>query len=204
MRRGGPIEAGGAWIILAMLGAPVGAQLLPQQAPPRKVEQGIGDVGPGSTSLRNLQVDLRVPTGFESVYELQRTNPFAPPGQQTTTLYMRADGGVSAVFPRSIYAQGGGGLVPQIPPDTIFYIGALPGAVSGAKRPLPGSKPGNWMDLSLDTYVREVEETAQTVARPAPPHPPPARSIAPPSMFEDEEFRRYRVGRLLDLAGAAR
>ena len=81
--------------------------------PPRPIDQGIGDAGPLSTSLRQTQPGLRQPTGFDHVYPV--------PGRDD--LLMRMDGGMVAVFPRSTYVRSGRGNIPTIPPGTVFYIG---------------------------------------------------------------------------------
>src|SRR5436309_7301200 len=86
----------------ALTSSPALAQITPP--PPNRVEPGVGDRGPGSVSLRQAPLDLRSPAGFEGVYQIDRTNPFASPGERTTPFFMRQDGGVMAVFPRSTYA----------------------------------------------------------------------------------------------------
>ena len=177
--------------------APALGQLLPAQQPAKRVEQGLGDLGPTTMSLRDLQLDLRAPTGFESVYEVDRANPYGAPGERSTPMFMRMSGGVAAVFPRSVYLQGKGGLLPQIPPDTVFYIGGLPKTFSTGAHKAALPRAGNWMDLSVNTAVRE--EGADEAG--TPPAPSVEHALTPqPSMFDDEEFRKYRVARLLDAA----
>lgn len=84
------------------------------------VEQRVSDTGPLSTSLRQLQPGLGVPYGFDQVYRV--------PGRDD--LLMRFDGGVTAVFPESVYTSNGdGGVSTLVPPNTVFYIG-LPQADS--------------------------------------------------------------------------
>lgn len=77
------------------------------------VENGVADADPLSIGLRELQVDLRDPVGFEQVFRV--------PGRDD--LLMRVDGGLFAIFPRSVYFQTRSGNVPVIPNDTTFYIG---------------------------------------------------------------------------------
>jgi hypothetical protein len=168
-----------------------------QQPVPTRVDPGSADVGPSRTSTRELQLDLRQPTSFESVYEIQRNNMFASPGQQTTPFFMRQDGGVTAVFPRSTYANTRAGLLPQIPPNTVFYIGKLPTEFSTAKAGRPHG--ATWLDTSIASVERE-REVAAAAPRPKTDQPQsPGRTI-----FEDEEFRKYRVARLLERAAAAK
>ncbi|HWB19065.1 MAG TPA: hypothetical protein VG711_02105, partial [Phycisphaerales bacterium] len=82
----------------------------------KEVDQGFGDEGPLRTSLRDFSVDLRLPTGFQKVYQV--------PGREDEL--MRVSGGLIAVFPRSVYATGrGGGQLPLIPPGTVYYIGGI-------------------------------------------------------------------------------
>lgn len=69
-----------------------------------------------STSLRHMQQDLRQPSGFRDVFEV--------PGHPD--LLMRVNGEVYAVFPRSEYALVQSGIMPLIPANTVFYIGAPP------------------------------------------------------------------------------
>src|SRR5205814_2404538 len=73
--------------------------------PLEPVDQAVEDINPLSMSLRHMQFDLRQPAGFEQVY--------AVPGHPD--LLMRANGGLFAVFPQSVYAQGKSGLVPLVP-----------------------------------------------------------------------------------------
>ena len=59
------------------------------------VEANVGDLGPLSRSLRSLGADLRQPTNFDRVYRV--------PGQDDR--FMRINGGLYAVFERSLYAD---------------------------------------------------------------------------------------------------
>lgn len=79
----------------------------------KSVEANVGDLGPLSRSLRSLGADLRQPTNFDRVYRV--------PGQDDR--FMRINGGLYAVFERSLYAPTRDGLVPLIPGGTVFYIG---------------------------------------------------------------------------------
>jgi len=77
------------------------------------VEQTFEDVSPLATGFRRIELGLRSPTGFEQVYRV--------PGDDDH--YMRIDGGLYAVFPRSVYANTRAGEVPLIPANTVFWIG---------------------------------------------------------------------------------
>ncbi|MHC5003696.1 MAG: hypothetical protein ACYTJ0_11285 [Planctomycetota bacterium] len=86
--------------------------------PLEPVDQMIADRSVLSTSLRVREAGLQEPSGFSSLYRLTD-----PEGQE---LLMRADGGLYAVFPQSVYAPTRRGLVPVIPAGTRFYIGPPP------------------------------------------------------------------------------
>ena len=98
---------------LLLLAAAAAAQELDVRAL-TPVDPTVEDTGPLSVSLRELQVDLRGPVGFEHIYRV--------PGHEDE-LYMRVDGGLLAIFPQSIYSDTRWGPVPIIPNNTVFYIG---------------------------------------------------------------------------------
>ncbi len=79
----------------------------------KSVEANVGDLGPLSRSLRSLGADLRQPTNFDRVYRV--------PGHDDR--FMRINGGLYAVFERSLYAPTRDGIVSLIPGGTVFYIG---------------------------------------------------------------------------------
>ncbi|MAY74474.1 MAG: hypothetical protein CMJ31_07185 [Phycisphaerae bacterium] len=83
----------------------------------RLVDQGYTDVSPLQTSLRNIQAQLRAPTGFEELFDIGVD-------RSGETVYARSDGGVTALFPQSIYAPTGTGDIALIPPGTTFVIGS--------------------------------------------------------------------------------
>lgn len=178
---------------IAMVGAcaglvPAASAQLPTK-PPERVEQGTADVGPGQASLRTIAPDLRTPGEFDSVFELERMNRFAPPGQRKSVFFARAEGGLTAVFPRSVYAPSGqGALVPQIPPDTVFYLGLPPefrkGAAAGAPAP-------NKLDLSF------AAAEAERALHPFPDRREPIPVVPRRTLFENEEYRKQRVADLL-------
>ena len=78
------------------------------------VDPGHDDVSPLAESIwSDLRVDLQAPAGFSSIYRV--------PGRDD--LFMRASGGVFAVFPRSDYGYNAEeGVFPLIPPDTVFHL----------------------------------------------------------------------------------
>ncbi len=151
----------------------------------RRVESGVADAGPLSTSQRVLPVDLRAPTGFEGVYEFDRAGPWGT----TETMFMRTSGGLSAVFPRSVYVPAPGGLVPEIPAGTVFVIGS-PWASWGADR---GRRGAPRSPLAVDMSVRQAPTPAPLV------HPPAASAAYERrTIWNNETFRRQRVEQLLE------
>jgi hypothetical protein len=148
-------------------------------------------------STRQLGVDLRRPTGFGSVFEVQRTDPFSAPGERTQPFFMRSDGAVTAVFPRSVYMPSAGkGLLPHIPPNTVFYIGKLPSAFNEAKP--RGAPAPNWLDTSVEA-MEKARADALAKRRQDPTPPAPQRTI-----FNDEGYRQRLVTTLLERAAAAK
>ncbi|MBY0112162.1 MAG: hypothetical protein K2Y21_05030 [Phycisphaerales bacterium] len=85
----------------------------------KPVEPGVGDVGPLSGSGRVMPKDLRQPANFDRVYEVEMDGK---------KYFVRAHGGVYAVFPRSDYVQTRHGVVPIVPAGTTFHLGGLPKA----------------------------------------------------------------------------
>jgi hypothetical protein len=93
-----------------------------------RVDPGRQDTGPLATSSRVLPMDLRMPTDFEQVYQLQ-----ARTGERSRAeLFARRSGGITAVFPRSQYMQAGGGILAEVPAGTTYYLGKLPETITGS------------------------------------------------------------------------
>lgn len=149
----------------------------------KRVEDGVSDVGPLGTSQRLVPMDLRVPTGFEGVYEFQRERRWDTP----ETMYMRVSGGMAAVFPRSVYIEAGGGLIPEIPAGTTFLIGTGEGGWVAT--------PGRWSASPLAVDLRYTPERETTAA----PRPDPeAKPAEPPTIWTSESYRRARTQSLLE------
>lgn len=132
------VLAPGAWmpIACAQYEQPYGLPIEHLQP----IEERVGDVGPLSTSLREIYPGLAVPSGFQQVYRV--------PGRDD--VLMRLDGGVVAVFPRSEYERTDSGVVPVVPAGTVFYIG-LPqtnGLADFSALPLPPVRTSMPMSLS--------------------------------------------------------
>lgn len=169
----------------------------------RPVEQGVADTGPLSANRRVVPLDLRVPSGFDRVYQF---------GPSSSGKFARRSGGITAVFSRSTYAAGPSGSVPEIPPGTVFYVGKLPDTVFGGgvggigARSMPRSSAS--VDTSALVSARPPMPRPQTARqpdardelRPLTTPAPHGRSTSGISIFNDERFRRRRVEGLLDRA----
>ncbi len=189
--------------------APAAARPDPASAsPPRftPVEPGSRDVSPLNTSLRRLDLNLRVPTGFDRVYAVT-----PQPGVGVaigadggvllggTSLsdvgvrwFARMSGGLIALFPRSTFTQTPEGLMTDVPPGTLYFLGtpsaqALARATREPFAPTGTSAtPRSRMDLSA--------------RRPA---GGPDQPVAPESLLDDPAYRRHRLLELLSDAQRA-
>lgn len=149
--------------------------------PPVKTDPGYADTSPNAVSLRHLEVDQRLPTGFEGVYQFSKVDAFGH-GQN---LFMRIDGAITAVFPRSVYVPAREGMIPEVPPDTIFHIGVMPTSVPTA--PGRASNATVFLNRSFAT-PSPGSEAEQPVIR----EMPIARSL-----ISNEIYRRHRLATLL-------
>jgi hypothetical protein len=195
-----------------------------------EVEQAVGDLGPLSASLRDLQPDLRHPVGFDAVYRV--------PGRED--LLMRVSGGLYAVFPRSVYAQTQQGQIPLIPYGTTFFIGPPDTSALPQEPTVPGPPPGQVLgdryqarqpylgletlplDLRVDTAASPDAPVTRRAGDPGPPgqltrgpvqatptqHLPPReagvpviRKDAPQTIATDEVYRSKRLAELVRRAG---
>lgn len=180
-------------VLLALCSASgAGAQVLLNPQPLKRADQGIDDVQPLAISLRELQIDLRRPSGFDSVYRIDRTSPFSGREQ----LFMRMDGGITATFPRSLYVETETTLVPTVPPGTKFYIGSLPDELQPAS--VPRQRPPTFHDLAVD---HRVALSAPTLVQPGPVpgevQPSLLEAFTPPTIWTDDEYRKRRIASLL-------
>lgn len=155
------------------IGQPLGAAGL------QRVDAGRADTGPLAISTRDLPEDLRVPTGFEHVYQTSRDSESL----------MRISGALVAEFPRSQYDMTRGGPVPVVPAGTVFRIGlASEWAWGGAELHRPVTPAFNVID-------RRMPATAAPIAED--PDRPVDRSI-----WQSEVYRSIRVRELLRDAAA--
>jgi hypothetical protein len=174
---------------LAAMAATALAQSTQPPAGSQRIDPGIGDVGalPGVSRI-DLRRDLRMDSGFGTVYRLDSPRPFAGPGQ-TQSMFFRIDGGLTAVFPSSVYVPTMQGLMPEVPPGTTFYIGQLPSSL------LPPPPPRPRSPLQVDLSVSAQQPAA---IRPGVREVPMSRGDE--SIWESEEVRKRSVSRLLEQA----
>ncbi len=136
------------------------------------LDPGLEDVGPIGTSLRQTTRNLHAPYAFSEVY------------RTANGLLMRRDGALEAIFPRSSYIATPDGVVPAIPPGTVFRIDSGDRDWSRVE-PMP--RPG--VDLRVDR---------RAVARRV---PVPRTHQDAPEIREaiglSEAYRRQRVAALL-------
>jgi len=122
------------------------------------VDAGYADIDELSTSLLVPPIDLRLDTNFEQVYR----DPADP------TRFIRIAGGITAVFPSSVYVSSPWGTLPLIPANTVFCIGPLHPAPPPGPPLVSGANVS--AGLRADNHVsgaREARPVAMPVARPA-------------------------------------
>jgi hypothetical protein len=176
------------WLIGAMLGlATAGASAQPAiwQGPVlpglKRVDEGVADRGPLSVSQRVAPVDLRVPSGFQGVYQFDQPTPFGKPQE----MFARSSGGLTAVFPRSVYIASRGGLVPEIPAGTVFLIGK-----PRATPPPPPARPATAIDMSIAAQGESIRLNPAVVNS--------VERSEPVTIWNSERLRQQRLGRMLE------
>jgi len=171
------------------------------------LEPGLEDVGPLGRSERFPRVDLRLPTRFERVY---RMNSAPGAGEDR---FVRMNGAVAAVFPRSTYfISEETGLMPTVPPGTVFQIGADPGVLLGpagaggqrqARGPAPVTESLRAGRVERGVTGRPSAESAAGGLGSSPGSAArPGRVHTHPSIWVDESYRVRRVSYLLRRAAA--
>lgn len=166
---------------LLVLPSPAGAQ--PEF---ERIEQGVADVDLLRRSLRvSPWAEMRRPENFEAVYRLSGADAFGG----GDGMFYRFDGALTAAFPRSVYAESAsGGLIPQVPAGTIFYIGLPPALTAPAAPPRPPAY--NRLDFSASL-------APDSGAAPPSPRPDP---LPPRSIWSNEAYRRARLSALINRA----
>ena len=123
----------------------------PLRAPFEVVDAGREDTGDLATSFRRLPLDLRLPTGFDRVYRVHGRDD----------LYMRANGALYAVFPKSEYRTTRRGEQPVTPTDVVYRIGLAPDGPLVAP-PAPNAAR---IDRRIDARIAAAPATATDAAR---------------------------------------
>ncbi len=174
------------------------------------VEQMIDDISELGFSLRQVERDLRQPSDFGKVYRL--------PGRDDE--FMRIQGAVFAVFPRSVYAYNKKSkkIWPVIAFGTEFYIGPPPDVVEAMAVPSPTDHPDRIRhrielrvepDLATldraDVRIRpgEPREHALVTTTPALYRRPVEASSVDLRLVDDPGYRTTRLNELLARAAKA-
>jgi hypothetical protein len=185
-----------------LLAVTAAAQTLPLEA----VEQRVTDISELDLSLRQVQTGLLQPNNFKELYRSPVDDRFA-----------RIQGGLYAVFPRSVYAakkdkQKRIVVYPVVPAGTIFYIGPPPGwtlstaldEVASRQEPNPARIEGR-LDLRITPGLMGAALTAGPQAQQQ-EHRYSGNNTQPatvPRMVLDPEYRAQRVRSLMDDAAQA-
>lgn len=181
-------HAGACLLVASSAHAQLTAQDLPQ------IQQGGLDVNPLAYQHIVMPYDLEVPNDFETLHQV-----YDPSG---ATQYVRFAGATAAVFPRSVYLPTSEGILPDIPPDTIFYIDGLPPSYSSPDTLGPG-----WSSPSMVQYQVDHRALRGVPAVAAPVRVEGGRSLTAQrpvsSMWVSETHRRARVSQLLREAARA-
>jgi hypothetical protein len=201
------VLAGIAVALLASLPARAQDSVRPAESPQAPVpgpalDQAVEDVSPLSVSLRVVDPGLRQPAAFDQVYQV--------PGSPRRL--MRMDGGLAAVFGRSVYVRDRRGrMQPVVPNDTVFLIAPLPApdprAVDYPLRldaRLPGRFTSGRDSPQRDGSGPDLAEATRTCLRgrgPAAAAPRPEALLAP--IVRDEPYRARRLRDLMRRAAEA-
>ncbi len=200
------------------VGVPAAAATRPASPPateasPRltPVEPGTRDASPLGASLRRLDLDLRVPTGFDRVYAV------TPPAALDAGLgldagllvggssfsnvgahwFARMSGGLMALFPRSTYTPTPEGVVTDVPAGTVYFLGT-PSVAALAR-----ATRGTFLPAGTAAMPRlRVDLSAQRALGAAPVADAPA-SPDERSLLDDAVYRRRRLTELLSRAQQA-
>ncbi len=179
--------------LLALWAMPAVPALAQSGLIPQVQLNGVQRIAPGGSDLdplrgnpRVLPTDLRAPMGFEDVFQLRSTDRFG----REQSAFARRSGGLTAVFPRSVYVPSRNGLVPEVPAGTVFII--------GEDHTFDAPPQG------LSRSFNAMSFTAPLVSAQQMPEPPaPVRSTGPrptpinESIWKNEEFRKRQIERLL-------
>ena len=87
------------------------------------VPQGHADVSTLAVDPRIAQPNFAEPLGFGGLYRVEAADAFRGVSPVGEPLFARRSGGLTAVFPQSVYTPTMSGDVALIPPGTVFVIG---------------------------------------------------------------------------------
>jgi len=192
-------------ILVAAIAAPLfAAPIVEARQDPVPLDERVADRGPLSMSLREVSLDLRLPSSFDRIYRL--------PG--ATDRYMRIDGALHAVFPRSEYvritSRRASVVLPSIPAGTVFYIGAPPPAdgiysAPGPATPDPRAEAADVSSAMLPAGPPSVYATRlhAVPGRFEGPAPRIEMTAAPATIVTDAEYRAERLRVLMRQAAGA-
>ena len=199
------VRSGCVWIALLVAlqvasstasAVPPTSERTPIQVPSETIgltprDQMVDDQGALDVSLRRVEPGLGLPSGYRHVYALSQGG------------LMRANGGLAAVFPKSIYVQTREGVIPDVPAGTRFVIGGLP----------MGEEAGHGQLLAVDPMRPDALPVSKPTSELVPGRPSSGvgfgpgyrvrRSAAPTfegglARFQlDETYRRLRLRRLV-------
>jgi len=122
---------------VCILGVVAASHAAPRQAPAanpelvdmrRPVDQGLADRNVLGTSLRRLPPELGYGRSFDRLY----VDP------QDPEQFMRVQGGLSIVFPSSVYVPTKRGVAVAVPPSAVFRIGSARASLADAAAPPTG------------------------------------------------------------------
>ena len=161
----------------------------------KAVEQTVGDLGPLEHPLRDVEQGIELPMGFYKVYKVpgydEQSNA---PELQPERRFMRASGGLAALYDRSNYIPTEHGLLPDVPESTIWVIGGVP----------LSQLPGHGMLLPVDPLNPDQLPQRHSV-------PPPPQSMvdgeqvgfgnAPESMWIAQSKHKLQRSDVRDDAG---
>jgi len=185
-------------LITLAVGAPSPGQVRLGQ----RMEEGITDYEPSRLGLRVIHPDIREDIAFDHIYRVEGHDD----------LFARRHGGITAVFPRSVYYRTTKGAeYTVIPSGTVFYIGdareiPMPGPPEPAPRP-PRATLAEPL-TAPDSGRLELATPAQTLAvRAAEAEAAPAEEETKPDAparsrtMSDETYRRTRLKELASRLG---
>ncbi|MEZ6242313.1 MAG: hypothetical protein R3B57_04650 [Phycisphaerales bacterium] len=164
------------------------------QTGPERVDAGTSDVGPLSESLRMLPVDLRVSDDFENVYRVTDAN-----GDER---FIRRQGALVAVFPRSEYIPTGFGPMAAIPAGTWFRIGE-PLDVTGGGGSHSAIASRQRIDRRVGQRPASVVDARSPRSTSTSSRKDAARSGEAPTPWRSERARGVAISRLLASAASS-